>query len=74
MVTSLTEKETLERFSGAVETAVDPSLVEFIESLTLPGDEEKALIDSVKMLPDKDLSPSALPKNPPSLMSHGWWS
>ena len=74
MTTALTERETMEELSRVVEREdLHPALEEFIESLDLPADEETAVKGSLKALPDTDLRPVALPKNPPSVMSHSFW-
>ena len=68
----LTEQETIEEVSRVVE---DPgsSLEEFIESLSLPADEEATVKRSIQALPDRAVELAALPKNPPSVMAHNWW-
>ena len=75
MVTTLTDPKKLEQLANTVETTDHPDPLEaFIQSLSLPPDEEGAVMDSLKMLPDQVVAPSALPKNPPNLMFHQFWS
>ena len=73
MPATLTDPRTLEDLSRTVEETNGSSLEEFIQSLSLPSDEESTVVSSLKSLPDRGLSPSALPKNPPNIkMDHYW--
>ena len=74
MVSTLTDPKKLEELANTVETTDHPAALEaFIQSLSLPPDEESAVTDSLKVLPDQIVAPSALPRNPPNLMGHQWW-
>ena len=73
MPATLTQRETIEEVSRVVENP-DSSLEEFIESLSLPADEEAVVKGSIKALPDRDTRPSGLPTDPPSVMGPDWWA
>ena len=75
MTTTLTDPKRLAKLSKDGESGdLDAALEAFIQSLSLPPDEEGAVMDSLNMLPDQVIAQSALPKNPPNLMFHQWWT
>ena len=74
MTMTLTDPKKLELLSKDVASSdLDAPWEAFIQSLSFPPDEESAMMDSLKILPDRGVSPSALPKNPPILMGHNFW-
>ena len=75
MTMTLTDPKRLEQLSDSVEASdLDAPLEGFIQSLCLPPDEENAVIDSLKMLPDPGAAPSALPKSPPAVAGPNVWT
>ena len=75
MVTTITDPKKIENLSKHVESSdLDAPLEAFIQSLSFPPDEENAMMDSLKALPNQVVAPSALPKNPPNLMGHQFWA
>ena len=74
MTSKLVEPSTVEQLSRRVENGNGTeSIEEFLESLSLPDDEEATIVSSLKMLPSPDVRPSGMPKAPPSVMSHEFW-
>ena len=74
MDTVLADRRKLDELSRIVENIeLDSSLEEFIQSLSLPSEEESAVRDSLKQLPPADVQPSALPKAAPNLIRMAWW-
>jgi len=73
MVTKVDTRKLTELSRGLESLELAPVLKSFIQSLDLSEDEEKEVVHSLKMLPRLHLSPSALPKNAPSLIRMGVW-
>ena len=73
MITKLEDTQVVMSVLDAISTDSDQSFEDYVKSLSLPGDEEAAITESVQTLPDVDTDPASLPVKPPSVMSHAWW-
>ena len=73
MTTVLEHPAKLKQLSEAVENRDPASVEEFIESLSLPQDEKRVVLSSMKMLPAVGIDPSELPRQAPNVKDDQFW-
>jgi hypothetical protein len=73
MSMKLDDTQVIEAVSKAITTEQGKSFDDFVKTLSLPSDEQAAIMEWVQTLPDLDVDPATLPIQPPSVMTHSWW-
>mgnify|MGYP001382680342 FL=1 len=73
MSMKLDDTQVIEAVSKAITTEKGKSFEDFVKTLSLPSDEQAAIMEWVQALPDLDVDPATLPIQPPSVMEHSWW-
>ena len=73
MVTKLEDTHVVMAVPDAISKDSGQSFEDFVKSLSLPGDEQAAIIEWIQTLPDLDIDPATLPIKPPSVMTHAFW-
>ena len=73
MVTKLEDTQVVMAVADAISKDGGQSFEDFVKSLSLPDDEQAAIMEWIQTLPDLDIDPATLPIKPPSVMNHAWW-
>jgi hypothetical protein len=73
MSVKLDDTQVIAAVSEAITSGKGKSFDECVKTLSLPSDEQAAIMEWVQTLPDLDVDPDTLPIQPPSVMTHSWW-